>query len=817
LLSVLSCTPALAPVAVASPRATAAAQVGHTHHATRRALLIGNGAYAGAPLPHPVGDVNGLAAALRAIGWTVDVATDLDRRAMRETVAGFAGELAPADVALVYYAGHGLAIDGRNYLLPVDFDATTAADAKEDAYPLDLVQDQVTAHGGISLIVTDACRDEPFTRSWSRGARIVGFVQPAPALSETFIAFSTQAGAPAQDGRPSDAYSPFAGALIRELGVPGRDLDGVFRAVKADVRDATGGDQQPWTMDDLTQGFGFDGTVEDVDARLARSTTPVGTAWRSVGPARWRALVVAIGDYDGGNHFEVDGDIARLMPAFTSLGVGADDLAIVRDADRAGFLAALDRLTEAAQPGDRVWLQFSGIAVPGPGGALLFRKYQAFDAADPDTVPAAELVLRLDALRRKVGERGAVDLVLDASSVLAPGDLPRTVAGQSPLVVVQIASGLGIEVRDDQGNAVGVVSLTLAGAIANREPGATWTDVVAVASRQVAELEPRELAVLGDRDTEVETGARGHRGPQVTVDRTRRYGTYSVFLDQGRLDGVFAGTEVTWAGGAHGTVVQTGLRGARIELDPATAALASGAPAVSAPAPAPGAPPVVAEPALAATLGPLGIGVGDGEPRWIAETNYAVLIAAGGATSEPVAIDDAARLVGTSWAASWRAWLAAASARPSGLAWLPDASAMTTWSSAPTRGAHATCLGPGGSGRVERWFRYAPDAPSAVLSLLALAPDGTLRAVATGSAAGAPGGLPVVGCVQLDAGESLVAIGTARPWDARLLLAMTANPSPFERLAAPRPEEIPRGRVSGPSIASLDDADDAVAIDVLAP
>ena len=136
---------------------------------TRVALVIGNGAYKHAPaLANPKNDAEGMAASLKRLGFEVLAGTDLDKPAMEKLLQAFAAKLDTADVALVFYAGHGLQVHGRNYLVPVDGKLDRESDLPFQAVPLDLVQGLMEQSQRTNIMILDACRDNPLARNLAR-------------------------------------------------------------------------------------------------------------------------------------------------------------------------------------------------------------------------------------------------------------------------------------------------------------------------------------------------------------------------------------------------------------------------------------------------------------------------------------------------------------------------------------------------------------------------------------------------------------------------------------------------------------------------
>jgi uncharacterized caspase-like protein len=213
---------------------------------SKLALIIGNANYANMPkLLNPANDAKLIASNLESVGFTVVLATDQTQSQMKSAIARFADDTAKAGngtIAIVYYAGHGVQIDGTNYLVPVDVSANSATDIVIGAVSAsDLLKTLELARAKVNVVVLDACRDNPFkgtTRGLSRGLARVD----APAGS--IVAYSTAPGQVAQDG--STANSPYAEALAKHLVTPGLVLEEIFRKVRIDVSLLTDGAQVPW-------------------------------------------------------------------------------------------------------------------------------------------------------------------------------------------------------------------------------------------------------------------------------------------------------------------------------------------------------------------------------------------------------------------------------------------------------------------------------------------------------------------------------------------------------------------------------------------
>ncbi|MFD2182482.1 tetratricopeptide repeat protein [Rhodoplanes azumiensis] len=249
-------TAAVAPAgaAVAPPSAPPKSVAAPTF-ARRVALVVGNSAYVHAPpLANPQNDAGDVAAALRRIGFDVVEGRNLDRRGMDEAVRSFGRKLDGADLAVFFYAGHGLQVAGKNYLVPVDAKLERPGDLALDAVDVSLVLAQMEADKRVNLVFLDACRDNPLSRSLARslGTRSAtvgtGLASIQSALG-TMIAYATQPDNVALDGEGRN--SPFTTALLKHIGTPGVDIGTIMRRVRAEVVTATREKQVPWDHSSL--------------------------------------------------------------------------------------------------------------------------------------------------------------------------------------------------------------------------------------------------------------------------------------------------------------------------------------------------------------------------------------------------------------------------------------------------------------------------------------------------------------------------------------------------------------------------------------
>ncbi len=222
----------------------------------RVALVIGNSAYKNVPqLANPKNDASDMAAKLEALGFEVVQGEDLDLRGMRSTVRDFVRKLDGADLSLFFYAGHGLQVNGNNYMAPVDAQLASYDDLDFEALPMDLVLSAMERNTKVNLIFLDACRDNPLAQNLARsmGTRSTAVGRGLAKIGSgigSLIAFSTQPGNVALDG--DGRNSPFTTALLKHLGTPGKSVTTDLISVRKDVLAATGGKQVPWDNSSLT-------------------------------------------------------------------------------------------------------------------------------------------------------------------------------------------------------------------------------------------------------------------------------------------------------------------------------------------------------------------------------------------------------------------------------------------------------------------------------------------------------------------------------------------------------------------------------------
>jgi len=244
----------------------------------RVALVIGNGAYRSVPeLDNSRNDADDISEQLKRVGFAVIDGRDLDRSAMYAALGRFAQRVRGTDAGLVYYSGHGMQINGQNYLVPVDLKlAGGSSFTPFDLVKLDDVVEALNYTAGVKLLVLDACRDNPFANSVAdnKGSRGIGATRGLAKIERSqgmLIAYSTQSNSVAADGIGRN--SPFTAALVREIQVPGLEVATVFRRVAINVNRETQGAQTPELSVSLLQDFYLNPQESDIDA------------WKKLGPS----------------------------------------------------------------------------------------------------------------------------------------------------------------------------------------------------------------------------------------------------------------------------------------------------------------------------------------------------------------------------------------------------------------------------------------------------------------------------------------------------------------------------------------------------
>ncbi len=222
--------------------------------ASRTALIIGNSSYELMPLTNPENDAEDIAEKLKTLGFEVIFATNKSKSEMKALIRQFGAKLKhKGGVGLFFYAGHGLQIDGMNYLVPVDFNASVSYEVADSSVNSSLITGAMEeAENPLNIILLDACRDNPFPRKNRSSSRGLARMDSA---SGTIIAYSTSPGDVAADGKGRN--SPYTENLLKHIGAPGLTIEQVFKRVRVGVEDYTGGRQLPWETSSLRGDFYF--------------------------------------------------------------------------------------------------------------------------------------------------------------------------------------------------------------------------------------------------------------------------------------------------------------------------------------------------------------------------------------------------------------------------------------------------------------------------------------------------------------------------------------------------------------------------------
>lgn len=244
----------------------------------RIALIIGNGAYPGAgALQNPVNDARDMAAKLKTLGFRVMLRTDVRLKDMLRSLTDFGESLQPGSEALFFYAGHGMQVRGRNYLIPVDAEIRSESAVSSEAVDVDQLLDKL-APARLSMVILDACRNNPFERRFRGGGQGLAQIN---APTGTLIAYATAPGKVAADGEGRNGL--YTSELLAAMDVPGAKVEDMFKRVRANVVRKSHDAQVPWESSSLTGDFYF----LSVPGRNALPPTPVPPDAASLELAFW--------------------------------------------------------------------------------------------------------------------------------------------------------------------------------------------------------------------------------------------------------------------------------------------------------------------------------------------------------------------------------------------------------------------------------------------------------------------------------------------------------------------------------------------------
>ena len=233
--------------------------------------MIGNSSYKDAPLKNPVNDATDIAAALRDLGFQVVLRTNANRRQMVEAVREFGSKLKKGGVGLFYFAGHGMQSRGRNFLMPVGAALEAEADLEFETVDANMVLAQMDEAGNrVNIVVLDACRNNPFVRSFRSASR--GLAQ-MDAATGTFLAYATAPGSIAADGEGRNGI--FTKHLLSSLKNQESRVEDVFKRVRVQVARETANKQIPWDLSSLTGDFYFRSGTQVASMAPAATAIPV--------------------------------------------------------------------------------------------------------------------------------------------------------------------------------------------------------------------------------------------------------------------------------------------------------------------------------------------------------------------------------------------------------------------------------------------------------------------------------------------------------------------------------------------------------------
>lgn len=369
----------------------------------RVALVIGNGAYRDAPLNNPANDAKAVTEALSRLGFQVVSGIDLDQQGMAAKIREFGKAAQGAEFAVMFYAGHGMQVSGRNYLIPTSARIEREQDLLWETIPADTLLQEAAGVTRLRLVILDACRNNPFearlarsmgTRASALGRGLARITADSP--GNTLIAFATRTDDVADDGQGRD--SPFTTALLQHLETPGLEVRLLFGKVRDSVLKATGGKQDPWI--DASIGG------SEIFLRAAPAPPPPPPPAPVPAPARPPASSAVMLDRDAlfwqsiGSSKRAE-DFQLYLDAFpngTFVGLARSRIAALTIPPQAG---PTPPPPVAAQPDETRWsaderravqsalrtlghLQAGADAVLGPSTRAAIKQYQSF-AGMPDT------------------------------------------------------------------------------------------------------------------------------------------------------------------------------------------------------------------------------------------------------------------------------------------------------------------------------------------------------------------------------------------------------------------------------------------------
>ena len=393
----------------------------------RVALVVGDSAYQNVPpLRNPANDAAMMEITFRQAGFdVVDARHDLSAQEARQALRQFADSAQDADIAVIYYAGHGVEVDGINYLIPVDARLERDNDVFDEALPLDRVLLAVEPARQLRLVILDACRDNPFAKTMKRtvASRAIGrgLAKVEPDSPNLLIAYSAKAGSTAQDGNGSN--SPFTMALARHLTTPGLDIRKAFGFVRDDVLKNTGNQQEPFVYGSLGG--------EDVALVPGSSSAQAPVANAQAETRRDYELALQIG-----NKAAFDAFLAQHPDGFYA---SLTRLQLEKIAAEQAHAAAVEKANQAEQERAR-------LAAEGAQKELQAKAEAAARAADQARI-AAEKAKQVAQQQAADAERKRADKTPEAASAPAPSAAPDKIASLNPSPPDDLTKSVQTELR----------------------------------------------------------------------------------------------------------------------------------------------------------------------------------------------------------------------------------------------------------------------------------------------------------------------------------------------------------------------------------
>lgn len=340
----------LSPLVIAQEeRGIQLSQAARQSNGKRIALVIGNGAYTSSPLKNPPNDANDMAQALSNVGFTVEHGVDLTQRQMKAMIREFGQKLKAGGQGLFYFAGHGIQLKGRNYLIPVDAEITSEADVEDQGVDANLVMGLMDEAGnGLNVVILDACRNNPFARSFRSASN--GLAQ-IDAPTGTLVAYSTAPGRVARDGTGRNGL--YTAELLRQMKVPGLPIEEVMKRVRASLKQLTNGEQIPWEASSLVGNFYLNkaaGMSSEVNTPVdrAKGTAPIANP-AAVEQEYWETI-------KGSNNVEDFRDYLKEYPQGPHALIARSNLRRLEAVDKTNSGGASNASSTGIAAG---WIQFS--------------------------------------------------------------------------------------------------------------------------------------------------------------------------------------------------------------------------------------------------------------------------------------------------------------------------------------------------------------------------------------------------------------------------------------------------------------------------